>query len=131
MGPTPADLSDDAVTAELMEFITGPVDADYLPLAAHELGSPRDTGAPAWKATEVAPDRSFRVVIVGAGMSGLVAAHRLRATGVCVTVLEKNDDIGGTWLENTYPGCRLDTSNFGYSLFVRPSDRLALPVLVA
>ena len=30
-------------------------------------------------------------------------------------VFERNDDGGGVWLENDYPGCRLDTSNFCYS----------------
>jgi 4-hydroxyacetophenone monooxygenase len=48
-------------------------------------------------------------------MSGLVAAHRLRQAGLDVTVLEKNDDVGGTWFENTYPGCRVDVSNHFYS----------------
>src|SRR5690606_26884241 len=60
-------------------------------------------------------DRPFRVVVVGAGMSGLAAAHRLNQAGVDVVVLEKNSDVGGTWFENTYPGCRVDVSNLFYS----------------
>ena len=47
-------------------------------------------------------------------MSGLVAAHRLNQAGIEVVVLEKNDDVGGTWLENSYPGCRVDVSNLFY-----------------
>ncbi|WP_293785213.1 NAD(P)/FAD-dependent oxidoreductase [uncultured Aeromicrobium sp.] len=57
----------------------------------------------------------LRAVVVGAGVSGLAAAVNLRAAGVEVTVLDKNEEVGGTWWENTYPGCRLDTPNFTYS----------------
>lgn len=114
-GPKPLDAGDTSALRELMQFITGPISEDYLPLAEHELAFPEDTGAPTWTAEELAPGREFRVAIVGAGMSGMVAAHRLRQAGVEVTVFEKNSDVGGTWLENAYPGCRLDTSNFGYS----------------
>ena len=48
-------------------------------------------------------------------MSGLVAAYRLRQAGISVTVFEKNDEVGGTWLENRYPGCRVDVPNHLYS----------------
>ena len=50
------------------------------------------------------------------GMSGLVAAHRLRQAGDRPTwSFEKNADVGGTWYENTYPGCRVDNPNHNYS----------------
>ena len=54
-------------------------------------------------------------------MSGLLAAHRLRQAGIDVVVFEKNDDVGGTWLENTYPGCRVDVPShlFCYSFAQR------------
>jgi 4-hydroxyacetophenone monooxygenase len=70
---------------------------------------------PTWRADEVAPGRPFRVVIVGAGMSGVALAHRLAQAGVDHVVLEKNDDVGGTWFENRYPGCRVDVPNHLYS----------------
>lgn len=114
-GSEPLDLDDETMLRALLTFVTGPVDDAYLPLMAHELGLPRDAGRPSW---HVAPDdtqRVLRVVVIGAGMSGLVMAHRLRQAGAEVQVLEKNQDVGGTWLENSYPGCRLDTTNFGYS----------------
>lgn len=85
----------------------------YLPLLLDELSE--DPGAPQWRKEDVAPDRPFSVVVIGAGMSGLVAAHRLKQAGVPFVVLEKNEDVGGTWLENTYPGCRVDVSNHMYS----------------
>ena len=62
-----------------------------------------------------APDTDFRVAIIGAGMSGIAAAHRLQQAGVPFTIFEKNPDVGGTWLENVYPGCRVDVPNHFYS----------------
>jgi cation diffusion facilitator CzcD-associated flavoprotein CzcO len=53
--------------------------------------------------------RTLRVAVIGAGVSGLCVAHRLRRMrGVEVTVLERADRVGGTWRENTYPGCACD-----------------------
>src|SRR5205807_5919351 len=50
-----------------------------------------------------------------AGMSGLLAAYRLQQAGVEFVIIEKNADVGGTWLENSYPGCRVDNPNHNYS----------------
>ena len=65
---------------------------------------------------------SFRCAVIGAGASGLAAAHRLRQAGVEVTVFEKNSDVGGTWLENVYPGCRVDVPNQLYSFSFAQSN---------
>ena len=66
---------------------------------------------------------AFRCAVIGAGASGLAAAHRLRQAGVAVTVFEKNGDVGGTWLENVYPGCRVDVPNQLYSFsFAQTND---------
>ncbi|MDQ1403303.1 MAG: 4-hydroxyacetophenone monooxygenase [Actinomycetota bacterium] len=107
----------------LLEFISGGAEVDeYLELLREELSLGEDLRTPTWTKAEVAPDRRFKVAVIGAGMSGLVAAHRLRQAGIDVVVLEKNDDVGGTWLENSYPGCRVDVSNhfYSYSFAQRP-----------
>lgn len=57
----------------------------------------------------------FDVIVVGAGFSGLYALHRLRDQGLRVRVLEKADDVGGTWLVNRYPGARCDIESIEYS----------------
>ena len=122
-GYQPADAPTSEELQHLMAFIAGDSVREYLPLLQHELGLPRDVGAPQWHKHDVAPQRAFRVVVVGAGQSGLVSAHRLAQAGVDFVVLEKNPDVGGTWYENSYPGCRLDTSNFAYSFsFAQKSD---------
>ena len=80
-----------------------------------------DPRRPTWSLDEVGG--SFRCAVIGAGASGLAAAHRLRQTGVDVTVFEKNADVGGTWLENVYPGCRVDVPNQLYSFsFAQTND---------
>ncbi|WP_033292568.1 flavin-containing monooxygenase [Amycolatopsis jejuensis] len=100
---------------ELIRFVTGSENDAYLPLLANELGLAGDTGAPWWTKDEIAPGTEFTVAVIGAGMSGLAAAHRLGQAGIPYVVLEKNPEVGGTWWANRYPGCRLDTSNFAYS----------------
>ena len=80
-----------------------------------------DPRRPSWHTAEIG--RSFRCAVVGAGASGLAAAHRLRQAGIDVTVFEKNGDVGGTWLENVYPGCRVDVPNQLYSFsFAQTND---------
>lgn len=107
---------------KIMEFMTGPVDEDYIPLLIHELGIPVDLGAPSWTKPNIAPRTDFSVVIVGAGMSGLAAAHRLAQAEIPFTVIERNPEVGGVWWENSYPGARLDTSNFNYSYSFAQND---------
>lgn len=56
------------------------------------------------------------VVIVGTGFSGLGTAIRLKMAGIHdFIVLEKNHDLGGTWRDNTYPGCACDVPSLMYS----------------
>ena len=51
--------------------------------------------------------RPLRVVVVGAGISGILAAIKLqeRVQDLDITIYEKNEELGGTWYENRYPGC--------------------------
>src|SRR5690606_19394073 len=61
--------------------------------------------------------------IIGAGMSGIVAAIKLREAGVACTLFEKSDSVGGVWYQNTYPGCGVDTPNHFYTYsFLRNDD---------
>ncbi|MGH9214237.1 MAG: flavin-containing monooxygenase, partial [Acidimicrobiales bacterium] len=111
--PPPADQD----VLRIMEFAVGGSGMDaYLPLVEEELAHRgADRRAPGWQLTDVAPGTDVRVAIVGAGMSGLLAAHRLRQAGIPFVVFEKNDDVGGTWFENGYPGCRVDNPNHNSS----------------
>jgi len=115
-GGVPASAPAPGALRRLIDFVTGGGATDaYLPLLAEELALEGDRRAPTWTKAGVDPDRPFQVVIVGAGMSGIVLAHRLQQAGVPFVVLDKNADVGGTWFENTYPGCRVDVPNTFYS----------------
>src|SRR3546814_3546067 len=62
------------------------------------------------------------VLIVGAGVSGLALAVRLDQAGIRYTIVDKDDDVGGTWLENRYPGAGVDTPSYLYSLSFFPRN---------
>ena len=58
----------------------------------------------------------MRVIIVGAGFGGIAAAIELQRHGFDdVTILERADGLGGTWLHNTYPGAACDVPSHLYS----------------
>jgi cation diffusion facilitator CzcD-associated flavoprotein CzcO len=62
------------------------------------------------------------VLIVGGGFSGLCMAIKLREAGMkSFLLLEKSDDIGGTWNDNRYPGCACDIPSHLYSFSFEPS----------
>jgi 4-hydroxyacetophenone monooxygenase len=112
-GSQPVPPPSDEDVLKIMEFAVGGDDmAAYLPLLEEELAIlGEDRRAPDWRAG----DSDFRVAIIGAGMSGLLVAHRLQQAGIPFVILEKNTEVGGTWYENSYPGCRVDNPNHNYS----------------
>src|SRR4051794_21063494 len=61
---------------------------------------------------QAGPSREIVVLMIGAGFSGLLAAIKLGQSGVAYTVIEKDQDVGGTWFENTYPGCGVAIPDF-------------------
>jgi cation diffusion facilitator CzcD-associated flavoprotein CzcO len=54
------------------------------------------------------------VIVIGAGMSGMLQLHRLRELGLSVRVFEAGDGVGGTWYWNRYPGARFDSESYSY-----------------
>ncbi|MDT5388281.1 MAG: hypothetical protein QOE04_1922 [Mycobacterium sp.] len=61
-----------------------------------------------------------RALIIGTGFSGLGMAIALQRQGVDFLLLEKADEIGGTWRDNTYPGCACDIPSHMYSFSFEP-----------
>ena len=60
--------------------------------------------------------RDLRVVVLGAGMAGILAGIKLQEKGFTdITIYEKADRIGGTWRENTYPGLTCDVPSHHYT----------------
>src|SRR5260221_9642944 len=63
----------------------------------------------------------FRIAIIGSGFGGLGAAIRLKQQGITdFVVLERAEDVGGTWRDNSYPGCACDVQSHVYSFSFAP-----------
>jgi len=63
-----------------------------------------------------------RVIVIGAGMAGILSVIRLREAGIDdVVVYEKADRLGGTWRENTYPGVACDVASHLYCYSFAPN----------
>lgn len=66
--------------------------------------------------------RNPRVIVIGAGMSGLLAAIRLHEAGIDdVLVCEKASRLGGTWRDNRYPGLSCDVPAHMYTYSFEPN----------
>jgi cation diffusion facilitator CzcD-associated flavoprotein CzcO len=72
--------------------------------------------------THAAEPLPRKVGIVGSGFSGLGAAIQLKRAGhEDLVVFERGSDVGGTWRDNTYPGCQCDVPSHLYSFSFRPN----------
>lgn len=62
-------------------------------------------------------NRKMRVLTIGAGVTGILMAYRIQKDcgNIEHVIYEKNSDIGGTWLENRYPGCACDIPSHAYT----------------
>ena len=67
-----------------------------------------------------APPVRTRAVIIGTGFAGLGMAIALQRQGVDFVIVEKADDVGGTWRDNSYPGCACDVPSHLYSFSFEP-----------
>lgn len=63
-------------------------------------------------------NRKLKVLTIGAGFSGIMMAYQIQryCENVEQVIYEKNEDIGGTWLENRYPGCACDIPSHAYTM---------------
>src|SRR5258707_9468707 len=87
---------------------------EYAPLMREEMGFiPREA-----RCSKPPPNEALaqqHVLIVGAGVCAIALGVTLGRLGIPYTIVEKNDEIGGTWYVNRYPGCGVDTPNHSYS----------------
>ncbi|MFC4595772.1 flavin-containing monooxygenase [Sphingobium tyrosinilyticum] len=97
------------------------VPSEYMPMVLEELNFDRtDAKTVRWrKPVSRETLERYHVLVIGIGYSGLAMAIKLKEAGIPFTVIEKNDDVGGTWYENTYPGVAVDTPNHFYSYSFR------------
>jgi 4-hydroxyacetophenone monooxygenase len=110
------------LTLKLMRACLGEnVAAEYAPLMREEMGFVgREVR---WNIQP--PDKTLarqHVLIVGAGVCAIALGVALGRLGVPYTIVEKNDELGGTWYVNRYPGCGVDTPNHSYSYSFGPRN---------
>jgi len=114
-------LPTEAELVEMMSVCLGErVPSEYAPMAMEEMGF-RDRTLAWRKPPPAARLATFRVMVIGAGFTGLCAAYRLKQMGFAFEVVEKNPELGGTWFENHYPEAGVDTPNHFYSYSFAPN----------
>ncbi len=114
-GVARADDPSDALMQRMMSVGVGePVADEFLPLLFDQIGlklpTPRKQIA-----GRILPPAGYRVLVIGAGLTGLAASFKLEDAGYDHIVIEKNPEVGGTWYENRYPGVGVDTPSHFYS----------------
>jgi len=68
------------------------------------------------------PNENKQILIIGSGFAGLCMAIKLREQGIeDFQILERGDDVGGTWRDNHYPGCACDVQSHLYSFSFEPN----------
>ncbi len=111
----------DAVPADDLDLFTrvapvalgGEIGPEYLRLLLEQGGF--QPSQPVLPRTAKLPT-GFRVVIIGAGIAGITAALACAEAGIDYQIIERNDEVGGTWYTTTYPGIGVDTPSAYYSL---------------
>jgi 4-hydroxyacetophenone monooxygenase len=106
---------DTALLREMLTVCVGEaVPDDYVAMVAEQMGlSPVQVSDQAPLGEVIA--EGWQAVIIGAGVSGLLAAVRFKRLGIPFVIIERQDDVGGNWLDNRYPGCGVDTPSYLYS----------------
>lgn len=113
---------DQATLQHMLSVAVGAeVSAEYIPLIVEQIGfQPPATTPEAVRLS--APDPELSAIVIGAGAAGVCAGIRFRQAGIPHVIFEKNEDVGGTWFENRYPGCAVDTPNHFYQFSFEPNN---------
>ncbi len=119
--PPPPDR--DTIHRMMNFFVAQEVPEEYLPMMLEEMElDGRDQRSDNWGSEVPQQHREqHKVLVIGGGMSGVLAAVRLQEAGLPFVVIEKNSSVGGTWFENRYPGARVDVSNHLYCYSFEPA----------
>jgi 4-hydroxyacetophenone monooxygenase len=106
--------SDDLMQRIMTVSVGEPVDEEFIELVYDQCGF-KPWIDRSKMVGRTLPPTNFKVLVIGAGMTGMAAAIKLREAGYDHVLVEKNSDVGGTWFENRYPGVGVDTPSHFYS----------------
>ena len=109
----------DFVHQMMQTMVQGTVPREYVPMMMQQMSLLKRVNKNRGHSARCLAD--LRVAVIGAGMSGILAAVRLKEAGIPFVVYEKNAEVGGTWLENSYPGCRVDVPSHFYCYSFAPN----------
>lgn len=120
---TAPEITSDQLQLMMNAFCKEDVPARYVAMLLQDLGFAPDI--PAFdQASPIAKKRAsgLKVLIVGAGESGICAGIKLAEAGIPFEIIEQYNDVGGVWHENTYPDCGVDSANhlYSYSFALNP-----------
>ncbi len=120
--PVITDPGNDLMQRMMSATLGEKVAPEYAPMIREEMGLvERDAKWTARPPAEKLQDR--HVLIVGAGVCSIALGVALNRLGIPYTIVDKEDEIGGTWYVNRYPGCGVDTPNHSYSYSFGPRNR--------
>lgn len=108
--PPPLDLMQKMMSVGVGE----PVDDVFIPMVMEQGGFERREPRKEMLG-RTPPPPGFKVLVIGAGLTGLLASIELERAGYDHVVIEKNEEVGGTWWKNRYPGVGVDTPSHFYS----------------
>lgn len=91
-----------------------PVSDEFIPLLLEQSGLGAQPRRCEHRSSAPAP-HDFKVLVIGAGLSGLAAAIKLAEAGYSYEIIEKAEEVGGTWWSARYPGVGVDTPSHFYS----------------
>ncbi|KWV49891.1 monooxygenase [Bradyrhizobium macuxiense] len=112
--PVITDPGDEMMLTMMRATLGENVTPEYAPLMREEMGFvPREARWHKRPSDETLARQ--HVLIVGAGVCAIALGVALGGLGIPYTIVEKEDEIGGTWYVNRYPGCGVDTPNHSYS----------------
>jgi 4-hydroxyacetophenone monooxygenase len=111
--------SDEQLSRMMSVFLGEHVPEEYSIMAMEEMGFKER--AVAWKTPLTKAEKGLSVLVIGAGFSGICAGRQLLQMGISFEIVEKSSDLGGVWLDNSYPEAGVDTPNHFYSFSFAPN----------
>ncbi len=119
----PVGLSTDLLAEMMSTAVAEPVSEEYVPLFMEEMGFQDPDESSQDQIRSIDPADRPTAIVIGAGLSGICTAVQLARAGIDFIVLERNPEVGGTWYDNTYPDCGVDTPNHFYSFSFKQRHR--------
>ena len=116
---TPGAAKSEDPPVELMQKMMSvgvgePVTNEFVPMVLNQSGFKRHPARIEMQG-RTPPPAGFKVLVIGAGLTGILAGIELERAGYEHVIIEKNEEVGGTWWKNRYPGVGVDTPSHFYS----------------